>query len=56
MISKLHQQFSHTSSERIKRLPKNAGITDEEYFKILDEITVPCDICKIYKKAPDFFI
>ena len=52
IILKLHQQFSHASSERIKGLLANAGVTDVEHFKILDEIPVSCDICKIYKKAP----
>ena len=48
IISKLHQQFSHNSSERIKGLLKNASATDEKCFKILDEITASCDICKIH--------
>ena len=31
-IQKIHRQFGHASSENIKRLMKNAGVTDKEFF------------------------
>ena len=31
-IQKIQRQFGHASSENIKRLIKNAGVTDQEFF------------------------
>ena len=49
-IQKIHRQFGHASSENIKRLIKNAGVTDQKFFEITDEVIQGCDICLKYKK------
>ena len=49
---KLHQQFGHPSSERLIKLVKNSGETNEELITSIIEITNNCDICKKYKKSP----
>ena len=51
IVWKLHRQFSHADSGRIKSLLRNAGINDSDYFSILDEISETCDTCKHYKRA-----
>ena len=44
-IQKIHRQFGHASSEKIKRLIKNARVTDQEFFEITDEVIQGCDFC-----------
>ena len=41
---KEHRQFGHESSENIKRLMKNSGVTDKESFEIIDEVIQGCDV------------
>ena len=48
LMKKLHYQFGHPRSHRLKSLLKNAGITDEEYDQCIDEISEGCEICKKY--------
>ena len=49
---KLHQQFGHPSSERLKKLIKDAGNSNEELFNMIDMVTNTCDTCKRYKISP----
>ena len=49
-IQKIHRQFGHASSENIKELIKNAGVTYQEFFEITDEVIRGCDVCLKYKK------
>ena len=44
-IRKIQRQFGHASSENIKRLIKNAGMIDQEFFKIIDEVIQGCNVC-----------
>ena len=52
IIEKLHKQFAHPSERRLKLLLKDAGVCDNEYMKLVEEISNCCDICKRYKKTP----
>ena len=52
LMNKLHYQFGHPRSQRLKGLLKNAGITDEEYDQCIDEISEGCEICKKYQRTP----
>ena len=52
LMKKLHYQFGHPRSQRLKSLLKNAGITDEEYDQCIDEISEGCEICKKYQRTP----
>lgn len=51
-ILKLHRQFAHPSSHRLKLLLKDAGYTEENYMSLVDEITDECNICMKYKRTP----
>ena len=48
-IQKINRQFGHASSENIKRFMKNTGVTDKEFFEIIDEVIQGCDVCLKYK-------
>ena len=37
-IQKIHRQLGHASSENIKRLIKNVGVTDKEFLEIINEV------------------
>ena len=50
-IQKIHRQFGHASTENIKRLMKNAGVTDKEFFEMIDEVIQGCDVCFKCKKT-----
>ena len=52
VIRKLHQQFAHPTSQRLKLLLKDAGIKDQECIELVEDITNRCDICLKYKKTP----
>ena len=49
---KLHRQFSHPSSDKLIGLVKDAGIKDKEFISVLQEVSLKCDLCNRYKKAP----
>ena len=51
-LLKLHRQFSHPSARRLKLLLQDANFEDKESFKLIEEITEDCDICKKYKRTP----
>ena len=50
-VMKLHRQFSHCTAIQLKNLLKSAGVEDERYNKIIDEISENCEICLKYKKV-----
>ena len=52
VIRKLHRQFSHLTSQRLKLLLKDAGIKDQECIELVEDITNRCDICLKYKRTP----
>ena len=52
IAKKLHRQFSHANSKRLKTLLQDAGIKDDDLFKIIDEVTQSCESCIKYKRGP----
>ena len=50
-LTKLHNQFGHASSNNLKSLLKNASYIDKEIYKMVDEISDNCNICKKHKMA-----
>ena len=52
IISKLHKQFAHPTGRRLRLLLKDAGVTDEDCFKLIDDITQACDTCHRFRKTP----
>ncbi|ESO93006.1 hypothetical protein LOTGIDRAFT_162030 [Lottia gigantea] len=52
IIEKLHKQFAHPSSDRLKSLLKDSGMYDIDYQKCIDELSQTCNICKLYKRSP----
>ena len=51
-LLKLHRQYSHPSVRRLKLLLKDANFEDKESFKLIEEITDNCDLCKKYRRTP----
>ena len=51
-VTKLHKQFAHPSSERLKRLIWNSGVRDPGIDKVVDDVTQKCDICKRFRRSP----
>jgi hypothetical protein len=47
---KLHRQFAHPASDKIKKLLKDADKYDKELGAQLDKISASCDVCCRYKK------
>jgi transposase InsO family protein len=52
IVDKLHKQFAHPTEQRLKALIKDAGVRDEEYLTLIDEVSKNCQICKKYKRTP----
>ena len=50
IISKLHKQFGHASSERLRKLMESAGIDTSEIKTTLQEVLKECDICMKFKQ------
>ena len=51
-LLKLHRQYAHPSVRRLKLLLKDANFEDKESFKLIEEITDNCDLCKKYRRTP----
>ena len=51
-ILKLHKQFAHPSSERLKQLIRNSGVCDSGIDKLVDDVSQSCDICKKFRRSP----
>lgn len=47
---KIHKQFVHASGDNLKRIVKNAVVTDKKIFDIINEVSRSCDVCLKYKK------
>jgi transposase InsO family protein len=50
IASKLHRQFAHPSSEKLRKLLRDAGRDDTELYSAVDQVTESCDTCIRYKK------
>ena len=51
-VLKLHKQFAHLTVKCLSQLLKDAGIQDTDYFRLVEEVTDSCNICKKYKRTP----
>lgn len=51
-IVKLHRQFAHPPSEKLKSLMKDAGVWEDEMEDLLVSVANKCEMCKRYKKTP----
>ena len=51
-VMKLHKQFGHPSSRKLIQLMKDAGIMNEHYFQLVNQISETCDICQKFKRSP----
>ena len=49
---KLHKQFCHPTTFRLRKLLQDGGVNDEEFFKLIEEVEKTCDICCKYKLPP----
>ncbi len=47
---KLHTQFGHAASNRLKDLLKDAKVTDKEIFDMIEEVGEKCEICTKFKR------
>ena len=52
ILTKLHKQFGHASSERLAQLLRNAGTTDKETLNLLRTVCDSCEVCLINKRPP----
>ena len=44
-VKKIHHQFGHPSSKRLKMLFKDAELVDKESNSLVEEITDGCNTC-----------
>ena len=51
-IVKLHKQFAHPSSDRLKKLIRDSGVVDSDLGKMVDTVTLNCNVCKKYRRPP----
>ena len=49
---KVHKQFCHCSGKRLRKLFVDAGVTDKEMLKLVEEVRGTCDICVKYGSTP----
>jgi len=52
IAAKLHKQFAHPSSEKLKKFLIGAGRNDSLLLKAVDDITNKCETCIKYKRQP----
>ena len=48
--NELHKQFPHLRSDRLIKLVKDAGVTDNEFINSVRSVESSCDTCQRYKK------
>ena len=52
MLLKLHRQFAHPTSSKLKDLLKNANAWKVEFDSMLININEKCEICKVHSRTP----
>ena len=52
LVEKLHKQFAHPTSQRLKSLMKDAGIDEISTLDLVGDVSDQCEICTHYKKTP----
>lgn len=51
-LVKLHRQFAHPTEQKLIALLKDAGVWDDKYQDVMNEICESCQICKMYSRTP----
>ena len=51
-VEKLHKQFAHPTSDRLKALMKDAGIKDSKCLELVDLVSENCQVCKRFIRTP----
>ena len=51
-ITKLHKQFAHPKSIKLKELIRKSGVNDKGIEQIVDTVSDNCDICKRFRRPP----
>ena len=51
-VAKLHKQFGHASSEKLKLLLKDAKVTDSEVLRSVEDVCNSFEICQKYRRTP----
>ena len=51
-ITKLHKQFAHPRSIKLKELIRKSGVNDKSIEQIVDTVSDNCDICKRFRRLP----
>ena len=49
---KLHKEFSHPRSHKLKKLLIDGGVDDKEFFYMIENIEKHCTACTKYKRPP----
>ena len=52
ITKKIHKQFGHPKSYKLKSLCSDASVVDKKFLNMFDTIEDECDICIRYQKAP----
>ena len=47
---KLHKQFSHLRSYKLKKLLIDGGVNNKEFFDMIENIAKHCTVCTKYKR------
>ena len=50
MAIKLHNQFGHTSYDKLCKFLTNASVKDGQFLDILQDFSAKCDVCLKYKR------
>ena len=51
-VTKLHKQFAHPRSIKLKELIRKSGVKDKGIEQIVDTVSDNCDICKRFRRPP----
>ena len=50
VLTKIHKQFGHASTENMRSLLNNAGLLNSETSKLIEKVYNSCKTCLIYEK------
>ena len=51
-IKKLHHQFGHPSSKRLRLLLRDAGVEDPESHTLVEKVANGCETCLKFRRTP----
>ena len=52
IATKVHKQFCHCSGKKLRKLFVDAGVSDAEMLKLVEEVRSTCDLCEKYGSTP----